>query len=177
MAVVVCPWCQNEIPQEEGAEPEKWCPICDNELSGYRTLTIGLGDDDEVENEDEDEDEDVDGDLVWLEEGGLREKDEAHLQYEESVERLLDEQDTVPECPLCREYMLESGEMTVPVGSFSPRKPVSLGQAVLEAPFKLTVYVCPSCFAVQQTLGEQSRNDIARRLSKSQPVSPTEGQP
>jgi predicted amidophosphoribosyltransferase len=44
MAVVICPWCQSEIPQEEGAEPEQYCPVCENELGGYRTVTFGLDD-------------------------------------------------------------------------------------------------------------------------------------
>jgi hypothetical protein len=177
MSVVVCPWCQSEIPQEEGAEPEKWCPICENELNGYRTLRIGLGD---SEDEDEDEDEEDEGtvedgvdalaggeDLILVEDGELTEKNEALLQFEETVERLLDEQDAVPECPQCREYMLEAGELAVTPDAFRPRVPDSLGQAVLEAPFSLTVYVCPSCFSVQHSLAEQGRNNMARRLSKA----------
>lgn len=168
MAVVVCPWCQSEIPQEEGEEPEKYCPVCENELDGYRTLRIGLDDEDE-EEEDEAESDGLapngEEDLSWADDGELTEKNEALLQFEEAVESLLDEQDMVPECPLCREYMLAAGEQTVPAESFRARSTESLGGAVLGAPFALTVYVCPSCFAVQHTLAEEARGDLARRLT------------
>jgi hypothetical protein len=172
MSVVICPWCQSEIPQEEGAEPEKWCPICENELNGYRTLRIGLGDSEDEDEEEENEEDGVDAlaggeDLILVENGELTEKNEALLQFEETVEGLLDEQDAVPECPQCREYMLEAGELAVTTDAFRPRVPESLGQAVLEAPFSLTVYVCPSCFSVQHSLGEHGRNNMARRLSKA----------
>ncbi|WP_123041681.1 hypothetical protein [Cohnella candidum] len=170
MSVVVCPWCQSEIPQEEGAEPEKFCPVCENELDGYRTLRIGLGDE-----EDEEEEEEYTGgdssesgeDLSWVDDGELTEKNEALLRFEESVEKLLDEQDVVPECPHCREYMLEAGEAQVAPSAFRPRVPDELGQPVLEAPFSYTVYVCPACFTVQQTLSEEGRSQIARRLSQA----------
>ncbi|MDB4867347.1 MAG: hypothetical protein JWR03_1680 [Cohnella sp.] len=166
MSVVVCPWCQSEIPQEEGEQPEKYCPVCENELDGYRTLRVGIGDD----TDEEDEEDSVDAapgieELHWAQEGDLTEKNEALLQFEETVERLLDEQDTVPDCPQCREYMLEAGEHTVTPETFRARVPQSLGQPVLEAPFALTVYVCPSCFSVQYSLAEQGRFELARRLS------------
>ncbi|MBW5446948.1 hypothetical protein GE107_12840 [Cohnella sp. CFH 77786] len=169
MAVVVCPWCQSEIPQEEGAEPEKWCPVCENELGGYRTLRVGLGD---SGDEDEEEEEEAAGstadreDLSWAEEGGLIDHNEALLRFEETVEKLLDEQDTVPACPQCQEYMLEAGEAAAAPGSFRPRVSKMLGQALLTAPFSFTVYVCPSCFTVQYSLSEQARGEIARRLSQ-----------
>jgi Zn finger protein HypA/HybF involved in hydrogenase expression len=169
MSVVVCPWCQSEIPQEEGEQPDKYCPVCENELDGYRTLKVGIGDDMDLDDEDEEEDAIVaapgDGELHWAQDGELTEKNEALLKFEETVEGLLDEQDTVPECPQCREYMLEAGEQTVTEHTFRGRVPASLGQPVLEAPFTLTVYVCPSCFTVQHSVAEQGRFELARRLS------------
>jgi Zn finger protein HypA/HybF involved in hydrogenase expression len=166
MAVVVCPWCQNEIPHEAGEEPEKYCPVCENELDGYRTLRIGADDSEDEDEEDETLTEGTDEeDLSWMPEGELTEKNEALLRFEETVELLLDEQDTVPECPQCREYMLEAGEVSVSAETFRARVPESLGQAVLEAPFAMTVYVCPSCFTMQHSLAEQGRFEMARRLS------------
>jgi Zn-finger nucleic acid-binding protein len=173
MSVVVCPWCQSEIPQEEGEEPEKYCPVCENELDGYRTLQIGIGDDPDDEDEEDEEDESLakspdEAELIWAHDSELTEKNDALLQFEESVEGLLDEQEAAPECPQCREYMLEAGELQVTADSFKPRVVESLGQAVMDAPFTLTLYVCPSCFAVQYSLAEQGRFEIARRLSRAE---------
>lgn len=171
MAVTLCPWCQSEIPIEEGQEPDKYCPVCDNEMDGYRTLTLAIGDeeeDDEAENaafrggEDEDEDEDD----SWDETLSFRESGPEGLLLEESVEKLLDEQELVPECPNCREYMLEAGEQLITADQFKPRVPQSLGVPVLEAPFALAVYVCPACFTVQTQLAENGREQMIRRLSE-----------
>ncbi|WP_276354708.1 hypothetical protein [Cohnella caldifontis] len=169
MAVVVCLWCQNEIPQEEGAEPEKYCPICENELDGYRTLTIGLDDPDEEEEAEEEGEVPAGGEegLSWMEDRDLREKNETLLQFEETVERLMDDQEAAPECPMCREYMLEAGERIVSPESFRPLEHEMLGGPVLKAPFSLTVYVCPSCFNVQHVLSESDRRDMEVRLSRA----------
>ncbi len=40
----VCPWCQTEIVWDEELGPEKHCPHCDNELEGYRTISLNLDD-------------------------------------------------------------------------------------------------------------------------------------
>lgn len=170
MAVIVCPWCQSEVTQEEGQEPEKFCPICENELDGYRTLRVDIGGYDEEEDEEDEDGEDAsfsvgEEGLGWERDEDLREKNESLLAYEETVESLLDEQDVVPECPLCREYMLEAGERTVGADEFVPRVPEELGRPVLEAPFVMTAYVCPSCFAMQYALSENDRSRIAQRLS------------
>ncbi|MBB6669712.1 hypothetical protein [Cohnella nanjingensis] len=171
MAAIVCPWCQSELIQEEGQEPDEFCPVCDNELKGYRTLQFGLGAEAEEEEDEEDEDdvasESETDDLAWGQDGDLREKNEALLRYEETVEALLDEQDLVPECPQCREYMLEAGRQTVSAEAFSPRKAELLGgEAVLQAPFEMHVYVCPSCFAMTHTLSDADRGRVAQKLSR-----------
>lgn len=173
MALIVCPWCQSELTVEEGQEPERFCPICDNELSGYRSLQIGLDRNEELDEDAEGYEAEPDaGDLEdisaiegWVEDEDLAEKNESLLVYEETVEKLLDEQELVPECPHCREYMLEAGERLVGADGFRSREPVELGQPVLEAPFAMTVYVCPSCFHMQYTLSEEDRARFAQRLS------------
>lgn len=38
----VCPWCHSEIVWDEEIGPEEHCPHCSNELSGYRTLQVGI---------------------------------------------------------------------------------------------------------------------------------------
>ncbi|MFC5528608.1 hypothetical protein [Cohnella yongneupensis] len=170
MAVQLCPWCQSEIPVEEGQEPDKYCPVCDNEMDGYRTLRLDIGGDSAADEEEEEieayeQDEDNEGE-EWDDALAFRESGPEGLVLEEAMERLLDEQEFVPECPNCREYMFEAGEQRIAAEHFSPRVPQSLGQTVLEAPFSLTLYVCPSCFATQTLLSESGREQIIRRLSE-----------
>ncbi|MFD0671570.1 hypothetical protein [Cohnella sp. GCM10027633] len=173
MAVTLCPWCQSEIPVEEGQEPEKYCPVCDNELDGYRTLRVDIGEDEEEEEErqvaqrhadpgDDDDEDDEEEDDEWGEALSFRESGPEGLLLDEKTERLLDEQEFVPECPNCREYMLEAGEQTVPADQFRSRVPQSLGKPILEAPFALTLYVCPACFATQTQLSENGREQMMR---------------
>jgi hypothetical protein len=173
MAVTLCPWCQSEIPVEEGQEPDKYCPVCDNEIDGYRTLTIGL---DDSEDEDESEHEidtfddgseadiSLDGEF-WDDALGFSESGDLIIQ--EKVEQLLDDQEHIPECPNCREYMLEAGEQRVEPGQFIPKVTQALGAPVLEAPFAMTIYVCPACFTIQTQLSEDSREQLLNRLSES----------
>lgn len=169
MAVTLCPWCQSEIPIEEGQEPDKYCPVCENELDGYRTLTLDIGDEEEEEIGSEsfrdDADEEEDEDDSWDDALSLRESGPEGLLLEESVEKILDEQELVPECPNCREYMVEAGEQQVAAGQFKPRVPQSLGKPVLEAPFTLAFYVCPACFTIQTQLAEDGREQMIRGLS------------
>lgn len=173
MAVVICPWCQSEIMQEEGQEPDKICPVCDNELDGYRTLKLNIGEDDEEEEyEDGDDDAEepvmvsIDEDISWIEDEALIESDDELQQFEETVEQLLNEQELVPECPLCHEYMVETGEQLISANQFRPRVSETLDGAIIEAPFALTMYACPSCFTVQSFLGDSHRHQVVRRLSQ-----------
>jgi len=161
MSAVVCPWCQSEILQEEGDEAEQMCPFCDNELGGYRTMTIQLGDDESDADGAAEEDED----LSWLENEAEADKSEALWKFEETVERLLDEQETTPTCAHCQEYMVAAGTRIVTADGFEPRTPKWLGQAVLNAPFKLQIFVCPSCFSLQQVLDEGDQREMTNRFS------------
>ncbi|XID93246.1 hypothetical protein ACF3MZ_01515 [Paenibacillaceae bacterium WGS1546] len=169
-SVVICPWCQSEIVQEEGQEPDKVCPVCDNELDGYRTLQVHLGEEEDDERFADDEryvSIDDDDDIDWMDDE--TEPSEEMARYEENAERLLDEQDYVPECPSCREYMLEAGERTISADGFIPRLSDVTAGAMLEAPVKLSTYVCPSCFAVQDFLGDSDRHRLIRKLSEPSP--------
>jgi hypothetical protein len=173
MAVVICPWCQSEIMQEEGQEPDKICPVCDNEIDGYRTLKLDIGDSEEEYEDDDIEDEEsvrvsIDEDMSWDEDESLNDSSDEELQqFEETVEQLLNEQDLVPECPLCHEYMIESGEQLISATQFRHRVTDVLGEAVIEAPFTLTMYICPSCFTVHSFLGDSHRHQVVRRLSQN----------
>ncbi|MFC4601655.1 hypothetical protein [Cohnella hongkongensis] len=167
MSVLICPWCQSEIVQEEGEEPEKICPVCENELDGYRTLQLHIGDEEEEDEEDEERSISIDDDedLSWMDDEDLESSEELQ-QFEQTLEELYDEQEHVPECPLCREYMVEVGEQSIAASGFTPREPALLGEALLEAPFKLITYACPSCFTVHSFLGEAERQQLVRRLSQ-----------
>ncbi len=174
MSVIICPWCQSEIIQEEGEEPEKICPVCENELDGYRTLQISIGEDDEDEAEDEEEDEhaeersisiDDNEDLSWMDEEEMESNEELQ-RFDEALEELYDEQDVVPECPLCHEYMVEAGERIVGASEYTPRVPGMIGEPLLPAPFTLALYVCPSCFTVHSFLGDEERQRMVRCLSQ-----------
>ena len=149
-----------EEGEDEGWEEEEW----DEEDEDWE--------DDEEEDEDAEDDEVIrllrdEDDLAWIDDEESFEQNEALLQLEETVETLLDEQEVAPECPHCHEYMLEAGSQVVTADTFLPRVPESLGQAVLDTPFSLTMYVCPACFTVQHALDERSRTSLARRLSRT----------
>lgn len=168
MATIICPWCQFEIIQEAGAEPEKYCPVCENELDGYRTITVDL-EPDEADLEDSGDLSDDEDEFDWSSiQKDLREKSEDELKFLERSERLLDEQDTVPECPHCREYMVEAGEQAVAESGFRPRLLKPDGPALLQTPFILKMYVCPACFAVSYGLPEADRLAMMRRLGSEQ---------
>ncbi|MCD9024212.1 hypothetical protein [Cohnella silvisoli] len=173
MAVVICPWCQSEIMQEEGQEPDKICPVCDNELDGYRTLKLNVGGADDQDYEDEDDEDEeptivsINDDTSWEEVDSFNDaSDEELLQFEETVEQLLNEQELVPECPLCHEYMIECGEQLISANQFRHRVTDVIGEDVIEAPFTLTMYLCPSCFSVHSFLGDSHRLQVVRRLSQ-----------
>ncbi|WP_256760810.1 hypothetical protein [Cohnella sp. WQ 127256] len=178
MSVAICPWCQSEVMQEEGQEPDKICPVCDNEMDGYRTLKLDIGDEEEEYEEDVEDQADnqdaplisIDEDISWVDDEQLMEEDDELQQFEETVEQLLNEQELVPECPVCREFMVESGEQIISADQFKPRVSVVLGEALIDAPFTLTMYVCPSCFTVQSFLGDSHRQEIVRRLSQEPTV-------
>lgn len=173
METTVCPWCHTEIVWDEEIGPEDTCPHCDNELKGYRTVSIGP---DDLELEDEPEEEPEDDSGLWDDEDRehvvpvyrtldeYREKYDLK-RYEQRTSELLDQQTEAPECLQCHEYMLLSGVRAVEGSSFEPRLAEDGKLPVLEAPFMLNVYVCPSCFQVQHSLSETSRTAFVRNLS------------
>lgn len=67
METTVCPWCHTEIVWDEEFGPEETCPHCNNELSGYRTVTLGSDDleEDEPETEDEPKSEEISDEDLW----------------------------------------------------------------------------------------------------------------
>lgn len=178
MEPTVCPWCQSEIVWDEEIGPEETCPHCANELKGYRTLSIPLGKDEDEDELDEDfdsSDQEEEGRIpgsFWPPEteslSSLRTIDKYGedvdvYAFEESVEKLLDEQEEAPECIHCREYMLLAGTQRVEEG-FAPVMPGLIKGALLKPPFDLKVYICPGCFQVHASLAEDDRLRLIRGL-------------
>ncbi|WP_025682949.1 hypothetical protein [Paenibacillus maysiensis] len=150
------------------------------DLKGYRTLSIQLGDEDEQDILYEAEDEVVvekPADAPLLQDNELHKLPVLHtlqkfeesgadlMAYEQGAEQILDRQDEVLECSQCGEYMLHAGSQTVTEEGFVPSMSPALGRPVLDLPFVLNVYVCPSCFHVQQTLSEDDRLRLLEKLS------------
>lgn len=176
METTVCPWCHTEIVWDEEFGPEDTCPHCNNELSGYRTVTLGRDDleEDEPEAEGEIAEEEISDENLWDDDDkeavvpifntAIQFGEEYDMKrYENSVSSVLAVQLEAPECPQCHELMMLAG--TQPVDSFAPSIPVTLGGPVLKAPFTLNLYVCPSCFHVHHSLAQEDRVQFVRNLS------------
>jgi hypothetical protein len=161
----ICPWCQTEIVWDEEIGPEKHCPYCENELSGYRTVRIGIERADEEDAEDEEDwEEDSANEADFSE---FRQYNRNQLAYEETLERIIDEQDEAPECPSCREYLMEAGTQTIPETQFAPRTPQAVGIQLLTAPFQVVWYVCPSCFHTEAKLAQPEQERLVQLLTKA----------
>ncbi|MFU1794126.1 hypothetical protein ACM1RC_09670 [Paenibacillus azoreducens] len=179
MENTVCPWCQTEIVWDEEIGPEETCPYCQNELNGYRTLNVQLGEEDAEEEADwEDEQDEADDASLWSDEDmrhtlppSIRTLDkfgESHdlMNYEECVEKILDEQEEVPECPKCRDYMILAGTREIAEQGFVPTKFSALTEPVIKPPFRLNMYVCTGCFHVEENLSEEDRLRMVDHLSQ-----------
>ncbi|MCK6074476.1 hypothetical protein [Paenibacillus silvae] len=185
METTVCPWCHTEIVWDEELGPEEECPYCHNELKGYRTLNISIGDEesddaDEVfyDTDNVTEQEQISdltslwGDEVELKLPELRTlnkyADEGNdlIQYEQGVEKQLDQQEEVPECPNCREFMILAGSQATSPDTFTPMANTASGKgSVLSPPFTVLTYVCSGCFQVQYSLSEDDRLRLIQNLS------------
>ncbi|MGG4143652.1 hypothetical protein ABEW34_11005 [Paenibacillus algorifonticola] len=169
---VVCPWCLTEIVWDEEIGPEKHCPHCENELDGYRTLQFGVDNDrDEDDEEEEPEWEQEDGSdqaagSGWDEaDDGFRRTHRDWIGAQGKVQQIINEQEEAPECPSCREYMLEAGKHKIATGFFEPTLHPALGQSLLQPPFELKLYVCPSCFHTASQLSGNDREGMLRALA------------
>jgi hypothetical protein len=187
METTVCPWCQTEIVWDEELGPEAECPHCQNELNEYRTLNIDLDSEDEDEDEDEKELEPLGSKQAynlpaesiqpfWEQDvlsnttasRALDKYESSHdlINYEEMVEKVLDHQEEVPECPLCHDYMMLVGQQQITGSGFQSAVVPALQAAVLNTPFSIDVYVCSGCFHVHTTLCEEDRLRLVQGLSK-----------
>lgn len=182
METVVCPWCQTEIVWDEEIGPEEECPHCQNELNQYRTINIGLdADDEELEPEviaPSYANDEMEGPLqpFWERDvisatpaiRALDKYETSHdlMNYEEMVEKVLDEQEEAHECPHCHEYMLLAGQQQVTDSGFQPFEFKALQSSILNTPFTVDLYICSGCFHIQTSLSEEDRLRIVDKLSK-----------
>ncbi|MDQ6423007.1 hypothetical protein RB620_26620 [Paenibacillus sp. LHD-117] len=176
----ICPWCLTEITWDEEIGPESHCPHCENELGGYRTMSIGLDggkerggyDSEEEDDEDMEEWNDTgadDSEADWAsEQEGYRGASSGMLAAEGVIQRVIDEQDEAPECPNCREYMMEAGTQTVGGEGFVPAVPKAIGTPLLPNPFRMVWYVCPSCFTVSSQLAFGDREALIEKMSEAE---------
>lgn len=167
----VCPWCQMEIIWDEDIGPEKTCPHCFNELNDYRSLHVHL-DGDELEltdDEDDEEDEQTeDDDELAGEAFGLDDELTELNGYGMAVKRRLERQEDSMDCVRCQDEMVLAGSIQVEDGQFTPL--VSAGGAVLpfiRPPFRLQMFVCPSCFTVSHSLSDEDRVRLVNEWSKA----------
>ncbi|GMK48764.1 hypothetical protein [Paenibacillus glycanilyticus] len=161
----ICPWCDTEIVWDEEIGPEKHCPHCENELSGYRTMQIGIDrdEDEQDDNWDEEQEEQKQDDSYNDESNeGFRQMNVSWLAAEETIRQITDSQEEAPECPSCREYMLEAGKQTV---SLQPTVHAVTGKPVIQSPFETVTYICPSCFQTSTVLSEKARNQMLELLA------------
>ncbi|OUM95397.1 MAG: hypothetical protein A9Z00_08615 [Thermobacillus sp. ZCTH02-B1] len=169
----ICPWCQTEIAWDEETGEENICPYCENELGDYRTISVelerneGLADEGEGGEQKSADSEDRgdrgrfagDSDLEGFRPVNLR-----LIALAGKLEKILIEQLEVPECPSCREYMIEAGTQTVGAEGWQPTVPPALKRALLPAPFRLIWYVCPNCHQMHTLLAPEDRERLLDNL-------------
>jgi glutaredoxin len=179
-----CPHCDNELSayrtielgydEEEVEADEHERSVQALKINDARRATKQHGSEsqqddwaeDELEEEAEEDDSNDPNHKRWLEQGdGFRNADSARFAVEETVQRVLDDQDEVPECPSCRAYMIEAGVQTLEEQQFESRIAPSLGKAVLPTPFKITLYVCPACYHTSSLLSSGDREQMINRLT------------
>lgn len=160
----VCPWCESNIIWDEEIGPEKHCPHCDNELSGYRTLEL----DSKLDDEDDDPSyEGEQGDNDWEDDEQSILRSTREIAANSQIQSLLDGQFEMPECTNCREYMLEVGEQTIgQQGEFTAVTAPKSGLPIVTTPMKVTWYVCPSCHRTDSYLSIHDRKQMLDSLSE-----------
>lgn len=181
METNVCPWCQTEIVWDEEIGPEAECPHCQNELNEYRTINIGLDEDEEqqqpepkvvthslndgLDSEESYWEEDSIGSIPAFRALDKYETTHDLIDYDKTVEKVLDEQVEVPECPFCHEYMLLAGQQKMTDSDYKPFVFNAIQAPILSAPFTVNMYICSGCFHVQSSLNEEDRVRLIEALS------------
>ncbi|NDI35711.1 hypothetical protein [Chengkuizengella sediminis] len=174
----VCPWCDTEIVWDEEIGKEEQCPHCLNELGNYRTMSVELDQEDEenevknktknIKQDEEKEDRSTPILDSFISQMETEPKTEDLLQYEQGVYHYRRKQEESFECSNCHDFMLLVGDHEVKKDDFIPYVPVSQVQGVLQAPYKMNLYICPSCFEMKAVLSEQDRISMMNVLKTQQ---------
>ncbi len=158
----ICPWCQTEIVWDPEIGPEPECPHCFNELGGYRSIQLTVKQTGQPIEFDDTDDEDEDYESYdEFDENELQAMDE----YEEGAQRVLDHQETAPECSSCQSFMLLAGTQTAG-SAFIPVVQKTAGAPILSEGYSTEVFVCPSCLRVEHILAEKDRLKLAQLLKQ-----------
>ncbi|MFS1511517.1 hypothetical protein VQL36_03635 [Chengkuizengella sp. SCS-71B] len=176
----VCPWCDTEIVWDQEIGKEEHCPHCLNELGNYRTMNVEIDQEEEeyevknkTKNIKQDENKEngstptLDSFISQME---TEPKSEDLLQYEQGVYHYRRKQEESFECSNCHDFMLLVGDHEVKKDDFIPYIPVSQVQGVLQAPYKMNLYICPSCFEMKAVLSEQARISMMNALKNQQGI-------
>jgi hypothetical protein len=145
-SATVCPWCQTEIVWDEEVGPEETCPHCFNELNDYRSLHVHLDGDDLELTDDDDDLTELNG-------------------YEAAVKKRLEQQEDGMECVRCQDEMVLAGAMKVEEGQFVPVPSSDSAPGFLKPPFRMNMFVCPSCFQVSYSLSDEDRVRLVNQWS------------
>lgn len=147
-STAVCPWCQTEIVWDEEIGPEETCPHCFNELNDYRSLHVRLDGDDLELTDDEDDMTELTG-------------------YELAVKKRLEQQEDSMECTRCQDEMVLAGSVTIDGNQFSPFQPGGEAPDFPKPPFRVNLFVCPSCFQTAQSLSDEDRVRLVTEWSRT----------
>ncbi|MCA0758034.1 hypothetical protein KP806_23520 [Paenibacillus sp. N4] len=172
-----CPHCENELSSyrtielgydEDEVEEDEYQRAKELLKSRDESRVSRQAGRDEEWSGEEDDEQDDDGDEHahgWYDQGdGVRTANTSRFAVEASMQRILDDQDEVPECPSCREYMLEAGTQVMDNSRFAPRVAPSLGRTIIDTPFELILYICPSCFQTSTALAGKDRESMLAKL-------------
>ncbi|MDF2724318.1 MAG: hypothetical protein K0Q59_3993 [Paenibacillus sp.] len=146
-SATVCPWCHTEIVWDEEIGPEDTCPHCFNELNDYRSLRVHLDGDDLELTDDDDELTELNG-------------------YEMAVRKRLEQQEDGMECLRCQDEMVLAGTVKLEDKQFTPFAQSGEAPAFIAPPFEVNMFVCPSCFHVNYSLGDADRLRLVQHWSK-----------
>ncbi|MFC6331687.1 hypothetical protein ACFP56_03560 [Paenibacillus septentrionalis] len=165
----ICPWCESDIVWDPEIGPEKYCPHCDNEISGYRTLEFDADFDNENSEQVDPMDHDLEDEDNWDDDdrGILRSKRE--IAANSAIQNLLNEQYEMPECVNCREYMLEAGQQVIgQQGEFEAKIAPETEMPLVRSTMKVIWYVCPSCYRTDSYLSLEDRKQMLDALSPAE---------
>ncbi|MEI7026035.1 hypothetical protein [Paenibacillus sp. y28] len=186
---IICPWCDTEIIWDPEFGPEDECPHCGQELTPYRNVQLHIEADEKPPGAEPEESDSVasagagiaDLPVLGSQLAGHRtapepvkskaapenkaddDDQDGVVFYNGTVQPYIDVQSDFHECDRCRTDMVLAGRQIVKSKHFEPEDFGGL-PPFLEAPFKLNVFVCPSCFKVEHALSDEDRIQAANQL-------------